>query len=404
MASDTQASPHSTWTYPTRHCRLCREDIVPTVTVSNAGFPAPFRSTNITYTSEEGGRLIKPCKCKGTQRYIHEGCLAELRAKSPQKNAYLKCDLCGFEYNTKRLLVHDILLSRVARMLLTILIVVFLMFVLGFVADPIINLYVDPVDTMAGQRYWEPVKVDNLGEKADDSWWIQHFMKGLVSVGVMGFFKAVLLANPWHFWNLRHSGLLGGSTRTTTGRDRAVNISWIAVVIGVGSALYFFYQQVAKFSHSTLSKFANDVIEVQMDDDDDDLKVPQSADGVYQMLLLPRRQQVIEPPLPRQPLALMTDRLPNSRPNIPVMRRKGLALRPRPRLWGLQPHCLLYCQAPHRRARPSMYRKTPVQLAGVLPSKMLRSLGGLSTALETDYAQWGFRKAHASRQEQSSMS
>jgi len=102
-------------------------------------------------------------------------------------------------------------------------------------------------------------------------------MKGLVSVGVMGFFKAVLLANPWNFWNLRHSGLLGGSTRSTTGRDRAVNISWIAVLIGVGSALYFFYQQVAKFSQSTLSKFANGVIEVQMDDDDEDLKIPPFA-------------------------------------------------------------------------------------------------------------------------------
>jgi hypothetical protein len=278
MASETQANPDTTFTYPTRHCRLCHEDVVPTVTISNPNLPAPFRSTTITYTSEDGGRLIKPCKCKGTQRYIHEDCLAELRAKSPQKNAYLKCDLCGFEYNTKRLLIHDILLSRVARMLLTILIVALLMFVLGFVADPIINIYVDPVQTLAGQRYWEPVKVDNIGKKVDDSWWIQHFMKGLVSVGVMGFFKAVLLANPWNFWNLRHSGLLGGSTRSTTGRDRAVNISWIAVLIGVGSALYFFYQQVAKFSQSTLSKFANGVIEVQMDDDDEDLKVPPFAD------------------------------------------------------------------------------------------------------------------------------
>jgi hypothetical protein len=278
MASETQATPDTAYTYPTRHCRLCHEDVVPTVTISNPNLPAPFRSTIITYTSEDGGRLIKPCKCKGTQRYIHEDCLAELRAKSPQKNAYLKCDLCGFEYNTKRLLIHDILLSRVARMLLTILIVVLVMFVLGFVADPIINLYVDPIQTLAGQRYWDPVKVDNIGKKGDDSWWIQHFMKGLVSVGVMGFFKAVLLANPWHFWNARHAGLLGGSTRSTTGRDRAVNISWIAVLIGVGSALYFFYQQVAKFSQSTLSKFANGVIEVQMDDDDEDLKVPPFAD------------------------------------------------------------------------------------------------------------------------------
>lgn len=203
------------------------------------------------------------------------------------KNAYLKCDLCGYQYNTKRLLVHDILLSRIARMLLTIVIVVLLMFVLGFVADPIINLYVDPVETMATARFWTPVTMDNISEEANDSWWIQHFMKGFVSIGVVGFLKAVLLANPWQFWNLRHSGLLGGGARAgNTGRDRAVNISWIAVVIGVGSALYFFYQQVAKFSHSTLSKFANNVIEVQMDDDDEDLRQPpQTAESASKTTL-----------------------------------------------------------------------------------------------------------------------
>ncbi len=158
MASTTQPSQDSNWTYPIRSCRLCRDDVVPTVTVSNPGLPAAFRSTKVTYISEDCGTLIKPCKCKGTQRYIHEACLAELRAKSPVKNAYLKCDLCGYQYNTKRLLIHDILLSRIARALLTILIVVLLMFLLGFVADPIINLYVAPVETLSTQRFWAPVR------------------------------------------------------------------------------------------------------------------------------------------------------------------------------------------------------------------------------------------------------
>ena len=166
-------------------------------------------------------------------------------------------------------------------MFLTILIVILLMFLLGFVADPIINLYVAPVETLSTQRFWTPVTVESITEEASDSWWIQHFTKGFVSIGVVGFLKAVLLANPFQYWNLRYSGLLGGGARTgNTGRDRAANISWIAIAIGVGSALYFFYQQVAKFSHSTLSKFANDVIEVQMEDDDDDLRPPpQTTEG-----------------------------------------------------------------------------------------------------------------------------
>ena len=272
IASDTAVPPETASPYPTRQCRLCREEVVPTVTMSNASLPSAFRSVNVEYKSEDEGRLIKPCKCKGTQRYIHELCLMELRAKSPVKNAYLKCDLCGYQYNTRRLLIHDLLLSRVMRALFTILLVIVLMFMLGFVADPIINLYVDPYETLATQRFWKPVDVTDMADAASESWWAQHFLKGFVSIGVMGFIKSVLLANPWHFWNLRHTGILGGTARTTTtGRERAINISWIAVVIGVGSALYFFYQQIAKFSHSTLSKMATTVIEVQMDDDDEDL-------------------------------------------------------------------------------------------------------------------------------------
>ena len=268
---DTAAPPETASPYPTRQCRLCREEVVPTVTMSNAGLPSAFRSVNVEYKSEEEGRLIKPCKCKGSQRYIHEVCLTELRAKSPAKNAYLKCDLCGYQYNTRRLLIHDLLLSRAVRALFTILLVIVLMFMLGFVADPIINLYVDPYETLATQRFWRPVDVAEMADATNESWWAQHFLKGFVSIGVMGFIKSVLLANPWHFWNLRHTGIFGTGRTTTTGRDRAVNISWIAVVIGVGSALYFFYQQIAKFSHSTLSKVATNVIEVQMDDDDEDL-------------------------------------------------------------------------------------------------------------------------------------
>ena len=195
-------------------------------------------------------------------------------------DAFKQCDICRYQYNTNRLLFHDVLRSRVARMFFTILLLLVLMFVLGFIADPIINLYIDPYETMSSQRWLEPVTVSNLGEENEDGWWIQHFMKGFVSIGIAGFLKTVLLSNPWNFWNFRHSGLMGGTTRTSaTGRDRAVNISWIALLIGVGSALYLLYDQVRKFAEHTLHKVAVRVIELQMDDDDDDL-IPPAGVGV----------------------------------------------------------------------------------------------------------------------------
>ncbi|KDQ20685.1 hypothetical protein BOTBODRAFT_26700 [Botryobasidium botryosum FD-172 SS1] len=46
----------------------------------------------------EQGRLIRPCRCKGTIRYVHVGCLNTWRATSASTSAYWACPQCGFRY------------------------------------------------------------------------------------------------------------------------------------------------------------------------------------------------------------------------------------------------------------------------------------------------------------------
>jgi hypothetical protein len=130
----------------------------------------------------------------------------------------------------------------VLQLLLTFSILIFAMFLLGFIADPIINLYLDPYTTVSS------VPLTKLGVKSPEpivlvdepSTWFEHFLKGLAGLGLLSFVKVLWMLGPTGWWNLRSSGLIGGGARTRggSGRERLASISWIVVVIGVGTFLW----------------------------------------------------------------------------------------------------------------------------------------------------------------------
>lgn len=123
-------------------------------------------------------------------------------------------------------------------MALTLFIFFTAIFLLGFVADPIINLYLDPYDTITNRRSAYDDDLFNL----EDSSWSFHLLKGFASLGLLGCVKAFFTVSPWTWYNIRTAGGLGGSRgRTgagTTGRDRVANISWLVILPGVGTFLY----------------------------------------------------------------------------------------------------------------------------------------------------------------------
>lgn len=186
-----------------------------------------------------------------------------------------KCHTCGYKFNFQKLAFERFLSSRYSSGVLTMLAMVVIMFFLGFIADPIINMYVDPYQSLLGdQDVWSEVtmKVKTPGPSFLSSW-AQHFTKGLVSMGLMGFLKTLLL-NPLNWLNLRHNLGMTSARTTTTGRDRAINISWVAVLIGMVSAFYFFYQWMQTVIQMSLKRVGNSVVDTAMPGDDDDLKPP----------------------------------------------------------------------------------------------------------------------------------
>jgi hypothetical protein len=99
----------------------------------------------------------------------------------------------------------------------------FTVFILGFVADPILDLYLGPID----------IDVYELEEELNtDSSWIAHLVKGVASLGLLSFIRSIWIFSP--FWSPR-SGILAGRT---TGRDRARSLNWLFIVVGVGTFLW----------------------------------------------------------------------------------------------------------------------------------------------------------------------
>jgi hypothetical protein len=204
-------------------------------------------------------------------RYIHELCLMQSRVGGGRANAKWQCPTCLHKFSFQRLKAQQILESRAANVGITLVVLFVMTFVLGFIADPLINLYFDPYGTISQNDYFHPIE---LSEVEDEAGWTGHFTKGFVTMGLVGFLKT-LLANPWNWWNWRPGGMMGGRVRTgNTGQERVVNVSWIAVAVGVATAFYFFYQWIQSIVGRTLHRIGNNIVDTRLPGDDDDIKPP----------------------------------------------------------------------------------------------------------------------------------
>jgi hypothetical protein len=90
--------------WPPRQCRICLETVQPTFNVPSESLPGFLQSPKVVY-EDESGRLIRPCMCKGSSKYVHEACLQAWRHADPGygRRNYWQCPTCGFKYQLARL-------------------------------------------------------------------------------------------------------------------------------------------------------------------------------------------------------------------------------------------------------------------------------------------------------------
>lgn len=218
--------------YGPRTCRICLEVVQPTYEPPSENMPGILQGgPNVTYNSPDGGRLLRPCLCKGSQKYVHEGCLASWRLQDPtNKRNFWQCPTCRYNYRLTRMTWGRYLSSTVPQIGLTIIIFLLATFVLGYIADPIISLYLDPYSTIASGTAGTSLYEDEPNS------WTEHFLKGFASLGLLGFAKFFLTLSPWHWFNYRSPGILRGG-RAATGRERVAQISWFTIMVGVVTVL-----------------------------------------------------------------------------------------------------------------------------------------------------------------------
>ncbi|PHH63142.1 hypothetical protein CDD81_6293 [Ophiocordyceps australis] len=262
--------------YGPRTCRICLETEQPRYpTGLTSTFGISSSSSQPTYVSDdpELGRLLSPCRCKGSQKYVHEGCLTSWRMANPMATTnYWQCPTCKFSYRLVRMQWASMLSSKWAQVGLTLTALVLGIFLLGFIADPILDLWFDPVGTISDTvaNVVSDIEAHRPPPYQEPTTWSEHFTKGFFSLGFVGFIKSVVAMGPWQWLNLRNSGLLGSGRRRGTGRARMDNFNILFVLIGTFTFLMAIWKLVNAVSARVLKVVSDKVLDVGTDDDDDD--------------------------------------------------------------------------------------------------------------------------------------
>ena len=255
--------------YGPRTCRICLETEHPKF---SSNVTSAFASTKPTYESEdpELGRLLSPCKCKGSAKYVHEGCLSAWRLTNPGATRnFWQCPTCKFNYRLSRLRWASILSSRWSQLALTLVALIVSLFILGFIADPILDMWFDPVGSIAdtvSSVVSDPDAVHIPPSYEEPSTWLEHFTKGFFSLGLIGAIKSFVAMGPWHWMNFRSGGLFGSGRRRGSGRGRMDNFNIMFVLIGAFTFFMAVWKFVKGMSARVLANMSNKVMDVDEDE------------------------------------------------------------------------------------------------------------------------------------------
>jgi len=203
----------------------------------------------------ESGKLISPCKCKGSMKYVHVNCLNEWRLASANNTSYYQCDQCKYKYHFQRTKLANFISNKFSILLITILITYLYIFFTGFIIKTIIQLKHYKI----GGYKFPKIGFFNIG--------LEHHFYGFCAVGIYGAFKMTF---SYLFDVTTITNDLFRLTRRRHNRDDDEITILILLVVGCIKFMYDEYKDVYKKSKETLTILEERILEVNDDDEDDD--------------------------------------------------------------------------------------------------------------------------------------
>ncbi|KAF9542529.1 hypothetical protein EC957_001898 [Mortierella hygrophila] len=232
------------------------------------------------------GRLISPCLCKGSMKYVHIECLNAWRTRSPKPESHYKCDTCKYAFSFRRTSFARYLGHPLTVFVLTIAAFVLLVFAAGFAMKLLLYLMMDeaqefvyPADLsdeedLEVMRLREDIVIFKTPESLRAVFQIDktHMVFGSFFVSIIGFlqlFVSVWMGGGGGIFRIGGFGLGGGGRRRGGRGERQGEagvggvLMIVILVFGLFKSVYMTYQFVNRMSRRVLAKAEMMVLEVQ---------------------------------------------------------------------------------------------------------------------------------------------
>ncbi|KAG0247497.1 hypothetical protein BG011_001388 [Mortierella polycephala] len=232
------------------------------------------------------GRLISPCLCKGSMKYVHVECLNAWRARSPKRESHYKCDTCKYAFSFRRTSFAHYLAHPLTLFALTLIVFAVAVFAAGFAMKLILYLIMDepteflyPIDIDEfDEAELEQLRKDMVIFKTPDSLRAvfridkTHMVFGSFFVSIVGFLQLFVttfwMGGGGGIFRIGGFGLNGGRRRGGRGeRQGEAGIGGMLLVMilvfGLFKSVYMTYQFVNRASRRVLAKAEMMVLEVQ---------------------------------------------------------------------------------------------------------------------------------------------
>lgn len=151
---------------------------------------------------ESLGRLLSPCRCKGTMKYVHATCLDQWRAASARSSSAVACDQCGAPYRFRKSKFVGLATSPTLLFAVSLFLFLLLIWTVGVTATFFMDIYDRPASSKPSTA--------SLKSKAK-SWWPwrgsdleQHSLFDPVEPDAWSYLDADYSPGIWSYSNLMY--------------------------------------------------------------------------------------------------------------------------------------------------------------------------------------------------------